>query len=260
MRHITTLFSLLLLSACSTVIDKSQQEITIETPGAQEALCMLENRDMKYKVRAPDTIMITKTQKPINVRCLAPGNREKTIVLEPEISENAIGNIATGVLPGLFVDYETASMYKFPEVVSVDFTDVPAKRMPLPAYQQLLNENPMLMEMEEFRPGRSALQRDRYQQTPTLQRIDREGALIEQTSEMTDVTGGTFTVQDSSASSSSQSQSTAESLTHSMNPQVFAPSASETSVSPSYGGVQRDSQGYEVPASTGMPTALTPEY
>ncbi|MCB9988956.1 MAG: hypothetical protein H6868_06430 [Rhodospirillales bacterium] len=229
--------SVLLLSACSTVIDKSQQEVTVETPGAHEALCTLENRDLKYKIRAPKTLTITKSKKPFKLRCLAAGNRVKEVVVEPTINENSLRmNVANAGI-GALVDYETAAMYQFPDTVVVDFTDIPATPMPLPAYQKFLNENPSVMGMEEFRPGRSALQRDRYEQTPTLQRIDREGELIERTSEMTEVTGGSFTVQ---GGEETPAANDSEGLTHSMNPQVF--------------DVQRDSQGYEIPAT------ITPPY
>lgn len=193
-------FLAFLLSSCSTALDKTYQEITVETPGAMEALCTLENRDFKYVVRAPKTLTITKSVKPLNVSCIAPGNREKTIIVTPKVSDAAFLNVGNGIVPGTFIDYKTAALYSFPDVISVDFTDVPAKRMPLPAYQQLLNDNPMLVELEEFRPGRSALQRDRYDRIPTLQKITsdemgevygEEGVATESVSE-----GPTYSVHD----------------------------------------------------------------
>lgn len=168
-----------LLAGCSTVLDKTHQEVTVETPGAMEALCTIENHDFKYKIRAPKTFVMTKSTEPLNVHCIAPGNREKTMVIEPVVSDAAFLNIGNGLAPGMLVDYKSAGLYNYPEIISVDFTDVPPKRMPLPAYQQLLNDNPMLMELEEFRPGRSALQRDRYDAIPELEKMQYEEAVEE---------------------------------------------------------------------------------
>ncbi|MCB1556716.1 MAG: hypothetical protein KDJ15_05320 [Alphaproteobacteria bacterium] len=213
---------LLFLSACSTVLDRSQQVISVETPGAQEALCTLENRDMKYKVRAPKTLTITKSAKPLHVRCIAPGNREAQTVITPKTTDSIFLNTANGIVPGMIVDRHTAAMYEYPAVISVDFSQIAASPMPLPAYQQLLNDNPNLIELEEFRAGRSALQRDRYDRIPTLQKTDRHSFVSEKTEPPS------------------------------------APLSMERAMNPYHVSVTRDSQGYEVPAVTAAPQSLTP--
>jgi len=90
-----------------------------------------------------------------------PGNRKKTITVAVLASESMFYNVFNGLVPGLLYDHNSGAMFKYPDLIEVDFTDVPSKVRPLPAYQRLLRENPMLAEVEEFRSGASALQRDR---------------------------------------------------------------------------------------------------
>lgn len=154
--------ALLSVSGCARMIQGSSQDVTIETPGADGATCFIENEEFRYKIYAPQTIRMTKTVYPLNVRCLAPGNRQKTVVVPLKIQEEVFMNVVNGFVPGAWFDYESRSFYKMPEKVVVDFTDMAPTTMPLPKYDRLLHENPHLRGWEEFRPGLPALQRDLY--------------------------------------------------------------------------------------------------
>lgn len=156
------------LSGCARVIEGSSQSMTIETPGANGATCFIENQEFRYKIYAPQTIRITRSYYPFDVRCLAPGNRQKTVTVAPKIQEATYMNAANGFIPGMLVDYNTRSFYKFPELVIVDFTDMAPRQMPAPHHDKLLKENPHLRGMEEFRPGLPALQRDAYDEAQPL--------------------------------------------------------------------------------------------
>jgi len=170
MRHILSILAVsVVLAGCSTIIDKPSQEITIETSGTEGALCFLERPGYRTRVWAPKTLTITKSPDPLEVTCRAPGYRERKVVAEPKVARSYFANIANGMVPGALVDYETAAMFVYPEKIVVDFSGVKPQAMPAPEYQRTLAENPEIMGMEEFRPGQSALQRDRYSTTPELQ-------------------------------------------------------------------------------------------
>lgn len=162
--------AIMAVSGCGRIIDGSSQRITIDTPGANGAACFIENEEFRYKIYAPQTITITRSFYPLNIRCLAPGNRQKTVTVEPKINESTFMNAANGFIPGMAVDYNSRSFHKFPEHIVIDFTDMPPGPMPAPHYDRLLKDHPDLRGWEEFRPGHSALQRDLYEETPTLQR------------------------------------------------------------------------------------------
>ena len=175
-RLASVLLATFLLSACSTVVDSATQEITIETPGTGGALCNLNRPGHAMRVWAPKTVTITKSAGPLEIVCRAPGNLEKTVVLEPEIADSFMLNTFNGFLPGAAVDFDTGAMYIYPKTVVVDFSDMKPQKMPRPDYQRVLDENPELLDMEEFRPGVAALQRDRNYVAPPLRarRTDQE--------------------------------------------------------------------------------------
>ena len=78
---------LLTLSACATIINHQSQKITMRTPGATNARCIIENEDMKYIAYTDDTIEIMKSPHDLVIRCQAPGNREQTVLLKREVND-----------------------------------------------------------------------------------------------------------------------------------------------------------------------------
>ena len=209
------------LSACSTVIDGPTQDVRVETPGAKDSFCYLENEYARYKVVPPNTIKITKFDKPFNVRCLASGNREKTIEIDPNLSDTVYLNAANGVIPGVLTDYNSRSMYTMPELIVVDFTDMMPTAYEKPDYHHDIMKNPNLAQYEEFRPGLPALMSDRYRDPYELQKTDRAISLIQSTSTGTSGSASMTPPPSSGGSTSSSSGSSADALTRSMNPDVF---------------------------------------
>lgn len=232
-RYIPIALAVFSLSACSTVIDRSTQEVTLETPGTDGAQCLMEWPGYRMRVWTPKTVRITKADGPMEVTCRAPGNREKKVAVQPITPSSFTLNIFNGFLPGAVYDRESGAMYQYPDKIVVDFTGTVPQEMPMPDYQRMLDENPGLMQMEEFRPGRPALQRDEYYQAPELQprRTDQElfsSAVYDAASSR----GEAAVMQDDGVSPgaasapaaplpSGTSGMTADQLTRSMNPSVF---------------------------------------
>jgi hypothetical protein len=126
--------SVLLLASCASAIDGQTQDITLRTPGAENARCHLHNEDMKYVIHTDQTISIMKSPHDLEVSCLAPGNREKTITVKREINDWVAGNVATGVAPGMAYDYFSRGGFEYPHTITVDFTGMPVKPYDLPPY------------------------------------------------------------------------------------------------------------------------------
>ena len=217
-RFLLLRFAVQAMSGCARIIEGSSQEVTIETPGADGATCFLENKEMRYKIYAPQTITLTKPRSPLNVRCLAPGNREKTVVVPLRFQEETFMNAANGLIPGMLYDYESNSMYKLPPVIVVDFTDMQPQPMPLPKYDRMLRENPQLRGWEEFRPGLPALQRDLYDSPVELRR--REVPVSDEMSTEGEALPPQA-IADEPASSAPPAGNNSDDLTREMNPSVF---------------------------------------
>ncbi|HEY8189958.1 MAG TPA: hypothetical protein VIF12_04690 [Micavibrio sp.] len=160
----------LMLSSCSTILEDASQDLKINIVGTGEALCYVSQTGRLYRAYAPSVIHIQKSDSPMTVRCLAPGNREQTVVLESKISNVTAGNIANGVIPGAAYDYFSGAMFKYPDSVTFDFSDSPPKSYPLPDYQLVFDQSPDMMGMEEFRPGKGALMSDKGRAPRPMQR------------------------------------------------------------------------------------------
>lgn len=217
MRRISPFLLLLALalSGCSTMVNRATQEITIETPGTEGAICFIERPGYRSRVWTPKTIRINKSRYPLQVNCIAQGNREKTVVVEPVLPDSFYLNVFNGLAMGALIDYETGSMFTLPDKIVVDFTDMKPKPMPLPSYQRVIDDNPDIARTEAFKPGKSMLERDRNRVIPDLQprRVGDEVDLVQAPSGEAVVTVA--------PAEASVPASTADDLTRSMNPQVF---------------------------------------
>ncbi len=229
----------LLLASCSTVIVGQIQDVTIETSGADNTLCYMQNREFSFRFYPPQTLKVTKSSDPYTIRCLAPGNREKTLVLEPKVSDNTFWN-ATNAGVGVPVDHLSAAMYELPDKIVIDFEGMPAGGYQQPGYNQFFDKNPQLKGMEEFRAGQAALLRDINAPETTLQKREdaSEGGDLISSPEGGSGIGSNKGGQGASLMSieplppvittlppppvpSGSRAMSAEDLTRSMNPQIF---------------------------------------
>lgn len=239
-RFLALTFTALTLSACASALGDAQQLVEVRTPGANDAVCYLDNGDTRHRVWSPGKVTLSKRPGDLVVECLADGNRRKTVTIEQQHSALTLGNAMNGFIPGMFIDHETGAMFEYPNVITVDFTEIAATKMPLPDYHKHLMENPELFGMEEFRPGRAALIRDKYEEGYELQKRDTSNRATY--SEFTVVTQGASESSQSSEESSESSSVDSSTdmvsdLTKQMNPQVFDKS-SATSSSGFAGGTQ----------------------
>lgn len=165
--------SILSLGACAYVVDGPSQDLTITTPGAQNSLCYAYINGLKYKFRPAQTVRVTKGHSDLTVDCLAPGNRRKKVVIKPKIESSTLGNVVTGVVPGVLVDGLSEAIFTYPEVVEVNFTDTPVRPEALPAHNSPDIKQPEEYDLEEFTSDLPRLNSDRNAVVPTLQKRER---------------------------------------------------------------------------------------
>jgi hypothetical protein len=160
MKRFISLVSGLLLTSCAYALEGSLQEITFETPGAENAICYLNEESVKRTIRPPQAVTVTKSHNDLVVECLAPGNRKQSAVVEPETIDAIMLNVGAGLVPGLATDYATGAMFRYPEIVQIDFRGIRTKPMPMPAYHSSDVPPPMTSGLEEFRPSHPSLSDD----------------------------------------------------------------------------------------------------
>lgn len=157
------------VSGCAYVVDDSIQNVRFETPGAQHAKCDVVVDGVKYVVSPPQKLNIFKSRKPLEVDCMAPGNRRKKIFIEPAIEKSTYGNIAN-VGAGAAVDYASGAMFRYPDVVHIDFTGAPIKDSALPAHDSPDLRRSDSYKFEEFLPAQPRLNSDSQEPKPVLLR------------------------------------------------------------------------------------------
>ncbi len=175
MRSFILTFSVFLsfgLGACASVLEGQSTEVTVLTPGAENARCLLDNGTVVVSAMTGDTVRVEKNYKDLHVTCAASGNRtvEKTIPIE--IQEDTYWNVLNGIIPGTSYDIASKAVYDYPDKITINFTGLRATEYPLPeyhAYDAVKSEDVVL---EEFLPGTPTLSTDRGRTQPVLRKVD----------------------------------------------------------------------------------------
>ncbi len=161
-----TVFSFLaigLLGACSTMVNHQTQHVTVKTPGASDARCILENEDMKYVAFSNQQVEIMNSPRDLVVRCQAEGNREQTVLVKRDVDEWVVANVANGFVPGAAYDYFSRGAFTYPETITVSFIGVPVKPYPLPKYMAKdVMPNAQNSQIEYMGPGQIITESNKY--------------------------------------------------------------------------------------------------
>ena len=169
--------SALSLSACAYLIDTSIQKIEIETPGAHNAWCFVYVDDLKHKVTPPQIINIGKSRKDLQIDCEAPGNRKQSVTIPAKVTTTAVANVTNGVIPGAAWDAASGALFRYPDKVSIDFTNIPPSTHLLPAHNRPDIKQPEEYDLEEFLPSTPRLNRDKYHVPVEVQQRTRGQAV-----------------------------------------------------------------------------------
>lgn len=225
----------LFLSGCGSVFNGPTQKVTLLTPGADHAVCKLHNKDFQYDIVTGETRTIMRSEYDLIVDCDAPGNRQKSIMVERTVTQAGVANITTAGVGALYDYYENA-LFEYPPVITVDFRDVPPKSYGLPEHHAPDIPHPSTVPVTHRGPTTPKIEADRYTPVHVLQKKDmsylRDDTFSAPAAPVEPVMSAPAV---STASPSplppsntgpanikpSKSGTTADELTRSMNPQVF---------------------------------------
>ena len=161
--------SFLILGACGYAAESSHQDISFVTPGAEDARCYVDVNNVKYKVFPPQTVNIKKSDEEMIIKCSAPGNRERVMEVSPEMTKRAIW----GTPAGMAWDYASQSLYYYPSVIAVDFSQEELIPNSLPKHNNKDIMQPEEYDLEEFSPSTPRLNSDKHDiKTPLLRKDD----------------------------------------------------------------------------------------
>lgn len=135
----------LLLTGCATMVEESSQKVNFLAVGATEVMCDIDTGTLKYRVNPPETLVIKKSRRDLNISCMAAGNRLKSMTVPSSLSGWTFGNVVAGaVIPGALYDGESGAMFKYPEIIVIDFSDTIAQPSSMPAYHAPDTLNPSI--------------------------------------------------------------------------------------------------------------------
>ncbi len=129
----------LLLSGCATIVNGSNQSVTVSTdpPGAS---CKLSRQDETLGAvpMTPGSVQVSKSKNDMVVTCDKPGYQTAVISKSPSFGGATFGNIILGGGVGAVVDAASGANYTYPSEVHVAMAPVQAAPL-APATPTLTN-------------------------------------------------------------------------------------------------------------------------
>lgn len=115
------------LSACSTIINGSNQLVAFNTGEVVGANCVASGGSdyaVNEKFTTPAEVKIPRSKKKLDVTCDKAGYQTGTKSVHGKVEGSTAGNIIAGGGIGLGVDALTGAIYKYPDTVVIDMTPI----------------------------------------------------------------------------------------------------------------------------------------
>jgi hypothetical protein len=127
-RITAALFGLLsiLFAGCSTIVKGTDQQVSVNTPGVNGAMCQLQSPAIGTRtVQPPANIILPKSKHNVAVTCQAQCYAKGVGTLASHTEMMTAGNVLFGGLIGLGVDAASGAMNKYDPGVEVMMTPLP---------------------------------------------------------------------------------------------------------------------------------------
>lgn len=156
-----------LLGACSYMTSGNNQDVEFVAQGAENTKCAVYIDKLRYRVFPPQTLNIKKSPKDMIVKCQAPGNRAVEFVVPSKFSSRSLWGSPAGVA----WDYASESLYRYPSVVAVDFSQEVPTSNDLPTHHAHDIAHPDSYDLEDVGASVPRLNSDKGKvQLPLLER------------------------------------------------------------------------------------------
>lgn len=156
LKNLLVLSCVFALPSCAYVTNKSAQHVKVETPGAHSTKCIINNDGIKFKVDGGQSAFVTKSSEPLHVLCRAPGGRDREVYINPIASPLIPFSVLTGPIGPAF-DIVSGAAFTYPDIVTVDFTNMEVRPEQLPEHNNPDIRQPEEYNREEYGPTRPVL-------------------------------------------------------------------------------------------------------
>ncbi len=155
------------LGGCAYSAGGNNQDIEFVAQDAENVKCSVLVDKLRYQVFPPQTLNIKKSPKDMIVTCNAPGNRSVEINVPAKFSKRSLWGSPAGVA----WDYASESLYRYPSVVAVDFSQEVPTPNELPSHYAHDIADPDSYDLEDVGASVPRLNSDKNkQELPLLER------------------------------------------------------------------------------------------
>lgn len=117
------------LGGCATIVKGNDQPVSVNTPGAEGALCDLTSPSIgTFTVKTPGNLNLPKSRKDIAVVCRKECYNEATGIIPSSVAGMTLGNVILGGGIGFVVDAASGAMHKYQSSITVPMTKIPGCR------------------------------------------------------------------------------------------------------------------------------------
>lgn len=119
----TLLFGASLLTGCASIVNGSNQVLSVETASREGkvigATCELKNPKGTFFVTTPGTVTIHRAYDDLNIRCEKVGHEPGLAAVKSSTKAMAFGNLVFGGVIGAAVDAGSGAAYDYPSLITV---------------------------------------------------------------------------------------------------------------------------------------------
>jgi uncharacterized protein YceK len=108
------------LTGCASIVNGTNQSVSVKTAPAQGAMCSLENDKGKWYVnQTPGSVTVHRSYKDLVVNCQKQGYQSSQTKVTSKTKGMAFGNILFGGVIGAGVDMADGSAYDYPTDIQI---------------------------------------------------------------------------------------------------------------------------------------------
>lgn len=116
----TVLASVLILSGCSSIVEGTSQQLTVNTTPAGARCDLKRNNEVIGSIgNTPGGVLIKKTKYDITVFCNKEGYQEATYFNKSDVAGATVGNVILGGGIGWAIDSASGADNKYTEVMNI---------------------------------------------------------------------------------------------------------------------------------------------
>lgn len=118
---IALIFGASTLVSCASIVNGTNQKVSVQTGSVKGAACSLENNKGKWHVNTPGTVNVNRSFNDLDVQCNKKGYRTVSKKVASKTKGMVFGNVIFGGAIGAGVDIADGAAYDYPSDINIPF-------------------------------------------------------------------------------------------------------------------------------------------